>query len=475
MKYDIAIIGAGVTGACIARKLSSYKLNVILLEKEADVSFGTSKANSGIIHGGFHTSKKYLKSRLEIKGNLMFDELQQELGFPFKRVGIIVVGFTEEELKTIETLYYQGVENRSIGIEICNRDRILEIEPKLNPDVIGGLHAPNGGIIEPYRFVFSLVESAQKNGVTLLTNFKVIKSEKNSHGFKIFSKDNREIEVKYVINCSGLYAEEVSKIVGAEEFQIKPRKGEEFLLDKSSIGFPNKVIFPVPSNKSKGMLVIPTVEGTMMVGPTAVENDNKHDLSTSSDNLETVFQSAKRLIPSISERDIITSFAGIRPTLENGDFYIEESKIIKNFIQVAGIQSPGLTASPAIADFVKDILKDIGCELSEKKDYIPEIEHSKKVRQLSTDELNTLINDNPDYGNIICRCEKVSEAEIIEAIKKGHTTLDGIKFYTRAGMGRCQGGFCSYKIIKILMRETGMKYDEITKRGGESYILTGKL
>lgn len=475
MIYDVAIIGAGVIGSSIARALSLYELNVALLEKECDVSFGTSKANSGIIHAGFHTSKKYLKSRLEIEGNLMFDKLKEELGFPFKRTGILVVAFTEEELKFLETLYYQGIENGSLGIEICGRERTFELEPKLNKDIIGSLYAPIGGIIEPYSFVFSLVESAKKNGVEVILNFKVKNAIFKNKYYEIISQKGEVIKTRYVINAAGLYADEISNIFKAEEFKIISRKGEEFILDKNLMSLPSKIIFPVPSKISKGILVIPTVEGTMMVGPTALAVDSKDDTSTSSENLEIVFNFAKRLIPSISEKDIITSFAGLRPALESNDFYIDFSKKRKNFIQVAGIQSPGLTAAPAIGLYVKKLLKDVGLKLIEKKDFDPYITPYKRIRNLSYTEMDTLIENDLKYGNIVCRCEMVSEAEICDAIKKGHITFDGIKFFTRAGMGRCQGGFCSYKIIKIIMRETGLSYDQITKKGGNSYIIKGIL
>jgi glycerol-3-phosphate dehydrogenase len=474
MNYDVAIIGAGVTGAAIARKLSQYKLKIIILEKEVDVCFGTSKANSGIIHSGFHSSKKYLKSRLEIQGNLMFDKLKEELDFPFKRVGILVIAFSEEELKLVENLYNQGIDNGVIGLEMCNRSRILDLENKLNPDVIGGLHAPNGGIIEPYRFVFSLVDSAIKNGVEIKLNFKVINSKKESN-YKIFSEDGREIETKYVINASGLFADKISKIFQAEEYEIIPRKGEEYLLDKNSMAFTNKVIFPVPGKNSKGILIIPTVEGTTMIGPTAIDIIDKEDLTTTMENLENVFHYARKIIPLISEKEIITSFSGIRPVLSSNDFYIEASKKIDNFIHVAGVQSPGLTASPAIAEYVKNLLKSMDCELIEKKEYSPFLDHIPRIRNLNFEEAEAQIKENKNYGNIVCRCENISEAEIIEAIKRGHITLDGIKFFTRAEMGRCQGSFCTYKIIKIIMRETGLKYNEITKKGNNSFIIKEKL
>lgn len=474
--FDVAIIGAGVIGASIARRLSQYELDVVLIEKEADVAFGTSKANSGIVHAGFHTPWKYLKSKLEIQGNLMFDQLQKELDFPFKRCGILAVAFREEELKTVETLYRQGVENGAIGIEICGRTRLLELEPKLNPDVIGGLHAPNGGIVEPYRFVFSLVESARKNGVELVLNFQVETSEHTEQGHVIKSSDGNVITAKNVVNAAGVHADTLSRVFHAEEFHITSRKGEEFLLDRESKAYPNRVIFPVPSPTSKGMLVIPTVDGTMMVGPTATETESKENVETTAENLEMVFNFARKLVPVISERDIITSFAGLRPALLPGnDFYIDISKKAPNFIQVAGIQSPGLTAAPAIAEYVKDLLKKCACRLVEKKEFNPYLDKVPRIRNLTAFETAEAAERNPQFANVICRCEKVSEAEIVEAIKRGHTTLDGIKFYTRAGMGRCQGGFCTYKVMKILMRETGMGFQDLTKRGKGSYLIAGKL
>jgi glycerol-3-phosphate dehydrogenase len=470
--YDVAIIGAGVTGASIARKLSSYELRIILLEKECDVSFGVSKANSGIIHGGFHHHPSTLKARLEVLGNIMFDRLQKELHFPFRRCGIIVVAFSVEEMKAVEKLYTQGIENKVIGIELCNRDRIIALEPKINPDVVGGLHAPGGGVIEPYRFVFSLIESALKNGVKLRTNFEVVRGDWGGKYFTIKSREGSTIRSRYIVNSAGLYADLVSSIFGGEEFRIIPRKGEEFVLDRNAKGLTGKVVFPVPTNISKGILVIPTVEGTCMVGPTAIVQEDKNDVSTTEGDFDTIFSAARRLVPAISERDIITSFAGLRPTIEGDDFYIAISKKQPHLIQVAGIQSPGLTAAPAIAEYVKDLLKGAGLNLTEKNNYDPFIEDIPRLRELSMFEADQLIKENPLYGEVVCRCESVSEAEIVAAIQRGHTTLDGIKFYTRAQMGRCQGGFCTYKILKIIQRETGIPIDKITKRGrGTTVIL----
>ncbi|RKX84930.1 MAG: FAD/NAD(P)-binding oxidoreductase, partial [Spirochaetes bacterium] len=295
--FDVAIIGAGVVGASIARKLSSYNLKVALLEKECDVSFGVSKANSGIIHGGFHHGSEYLKSKLEVQGNRMFDQLEQELHFPFKRCGIIVAAFSIEEMKTVEQLYMNGISNKVVGIEMCNQRRMLALEPKLNTDVVGGLYAPAGGIIEPYRFVFSLVESALKNGVELFTNFKVVASAENSGIYEVTSEMGNTIFSKWIVNSSGLFADEISTIFNAEKFEITPRKGEEFLLDRNSAARTDHVVFPVPDSVSKGILVIPTVEGTTMLGPTAIPQKSKEDVSTTSINLDMVFSSARRMVP----------------------------------------------------------------------------------------------------------------------------------------------------------------------------------
>jgi glycerol-3-phosphate dehydrogenase len=476
MDYDAAIIGCGVSGANIARRLSAYNIKTVILEKAADVSFGTSKANSGIVHGGFHHNKKYLKARLEIQGNLMFDQLRRELDFPFKRCGIIVAALQEEEMKAVEHLYMQGVENDVIGIEICSRERILELEPKLNYDVTGGLYAPGGGIIEPYRFVFALVESAVKNGVQLLTNFKVSEAKRDESAglWTVCAEDGREIKARYAINSAGLFADEVSKIFGGEEFSIKARKGEYFLMDRLTKACPGRVVFPVPTAVSKGMLVIPTVEGTALVGPTADAVDDKYDYSTTTERLEQILDSGKNMIPSLSRNDVITSFAGLRPCLEE-DFYIEPSKKAPAFVQVAGIQSPGLTASPAIGEYVKNLLKDMGLELTEKSGWDPFIEQRPRSRELDPFALDALIAKDAAWGNIVCRCENVSEAEIVQAVKLGHHTLDGVKYFTRAQMGRCQGGFCTYKIIKIIMRETGLSWDAITKHGRASRLLEAEL
>lgn len=474
-RFDVAIIGAGVCGAAIARVLSAYQISCVLLEKCTDVAFGVSKANSGIIHGGFHHAADLLKAKLEVQGNLLFEKLHYELGFPFKRVGILVVAFSDEEMKIVQHLFRQGECNGVAGLELCSAERIKVLEPGLNSDAVGGLYAPSGGIIEPYRFVFALTECAQKNGVIVKTNFEVAAVDCETESSTLYAASGETVQCRYAINAAGLYADRVSALFGAEPFSITPRKGEEFLLDRNAAYYPRHVLFPVPAHNSKGMLVIPTVEGTTMVGPTAIETTDKEDVATSSQNLDAVFAQAKHLVPAVSRHDVITSFAGMRPVLSGNDFYIAISKTVPRLIQVAGIQSPGLTASPAIGEYVKDLLKMAGCTLTEKSTFSPMIEPLVTVRNQTPEAVAKLIEQDPLYGSIVCRCETVSEAEIVAAIRKGHTTLDGIKFYTRAGMGRCQGGFCTYKIAKILARETGQPVTTFTKRGGESLLVTGLL
>ena len=477
MIYDVAIIGAGVSGASTAWQLSHFDCRTILLERWADVGFGVSKANSGIVHGGFHHPVSTLKAKLEIRGNLMFEKLQYELGFPFQRNGILVVAFSEEQMATVRKLYQQGIANGVRNLEMCGRDRLLELEPKLNPEVVGGFFAPNGGTIEPYRYVFSLVEGAMRNGVELQCNFEVTQGKWNADEsfWRLTAADGREISARRVVNAAGLFADQISHVCGAEEYRIHPRKGEEYLLDRNSSARPRRVIFPVPSRDSKGVLVIPTAEGTTMIGPTADPAEDKLDTTTSADNMHRIVALVRQMVNGISTRDIITSFAGLRPVLESEDFYIARSEKAPHFIQVAGIQSPGLTASPAIGEYVKDLLKEDGMTLTEKNHVVQELPVRHEIRHETPETLDTLHKDDPRWTHVVCRCENISEAEIVEAVRKGHTTLDGVKFYTRGGMGRCQGGFCSAKIMKIISRESGIPMEKLTKKGGNSRLLGGVL
>lgn len=481
-RFDVAIIGAGVCGAAIARRLAAYELSVALIDRAADVSFGTSKANSGIIHGGFHHASTHLKSRLEVEGAALYPQLHRELGFPYRQCGLVVAAFTPEELATVEHLYRQGVDNGAPGIEICSASRIKTLEPKLHPDVIGGLFASAGGIIEPYRFVFSLVESAQENGLVLILGFDVASAEPatsgsvtGSPGYLIAAVDGRRIRAEFVVNAAGLAADEVSAAFDAERFEITPRKGQYHLLDRRTRACPERVIFPVPTSVSKGMLVIPTVEGTILLGPTAEAVQEKDDLGTRRDALEGIIASAQRLVPSVSATDVITSFAGLRPTLAGNDFMVEESRSRPGLIHVAGIQSPGLTAAPAIAERVKELIKNAGCTLTERATFARSLPPVARTRTACEEEIRKAWETDPDAAQIVCRCESVTRAEVVEAIRAGHATVDGIKFYSRGTAGRCQGAFCLPKIIEIIAQETGVESTRVSKRGPGSELIAELL
>jgi glycerol-3-phosphate dehydrogenase len=477
--FDVCIVGAGVVGAAIARELSRYRIRTALLEKEVDVSFGTSKANSGIIHAGFHAPPGTLKAELCVKGSRVFDHLSEELEFPFERRGELVVAFNDEELRVLQTLYRTGRQNRVQYLEILGRERTLELEPELSPDVQGALYAPTAGIIGPYEFCFALVENAAANGVRLFLGQKLTWiAPKERSGFQVETAAGLNLESRFVVNAAGLHADEVAAFLGLHDFKITPRKGEEYLLDRRVGGLVRRVIFPVPGATSKGMLVIPTVDGPVMVGPTAEDTEDKEDFSTSREGLRRVFEHAQKMVPAIRTRDIITSFSGLRPAASGGDFIIGPTRI-PGFINAAGIQSPGLTASPAIAERVRDCLLAQGLRLEVKPDFNPRRPAFPRIRELVEarrfEEVAELAAKDPGYGKIVCRCENITEAEVTAAIRRGHTTLDSLKFATRVGTGRCQGGFCTYRLLNILKREAGLDYTAISKKGPGSEILDHRL
>ncbi len=473
--YDVLIIGGGVVGAAIARELSHYKLRVALIEKEFDVSFGTSKSNSGIIHAGFHSPAGTLHAKLCVEGNRMFDRLVEELEFPFERRGSLMVAFTEEELSILHMYHERGRKNNVPYMELLSQDRTLEMEPNLNPDVLGSLLTPTAGVVCPYEFCYALVEDALQNGLDLFTQEKVVHIRRGkTRTLEVETEKGLCLSGSFVINAAGVHADDVAAAAGVPDFKITPRKGEEYLLDRRVGNLVRRVIYPVPTPTSKGLLVIPTVDGPVMVGPTAVAVESKTDLGTTAGGLKTVFEHAQKMVPSIRMSDIITSFAGLRPVATGDDFIIGPTKL-KGFINAAGIQSPGLTASPAIAEMVRDILLKEGLKLEMKPDFIAHrkgILHIRKdVEDRHFDKIEGAIQTNPNYAKLVCRCENVTEAEITEAVRRGHTCMDAVKFMTRAGTGRCQGGFCSSRVMNILEKETGIPLEKITKNGPGSEIL----
>lgn len=470
--YDVVIIGGGVTGASIARELSRYRLTVALLEKEEELAFGVSKSNSGIIHPGTQNPPDSLKGRLCVQGNALTRKICRDLGVHFKEVGELVVAFNEEEERRLLELKKEGELAGVPGLLIVDRAWLRKKEPNLSDKAVAALYAPTAGIVSPYRLVYDLAENAAKNGVEFHTrtkaeNIEYSPGEKNR--FRITTTKGN-FNARYLINAAGLFADEISKMVGVDDFTIKPRKGEEFLLDKKREHITEHLLFPLPSKISKGILVIKTADGNPMIGPTAEEVEDKEDLSTSDEGLAKVLEGVRKMLPSVSENDIIAYFAGMRPAAGH-DFIIRHEDKVPGFVNVAGIQSPGLTSAPAIALMVMDILKKNG--LAMKKKFIFR-RHRRKSEHLFMDpvsRIRKLIRGDAAYGDMICRCEMVSAKEVTDAIKRGATTLDGIKFRTRAQAGRCHGGFCTTRLLKILSEETGKPVTNITKRGAGSGIV----
>ncbi len=475
--FDVLIIGGGVIGTSIARELSRYKLKIAILEKEEELAFGVSKSNSGIIHPGTQNPVNSLKGRLCVQGNALTRKISRELGIDFKEVGELIVAFNEEDrLKLVELKN----EAETLGVprlKVVDRAWLRANEPNLSREVVAALYAPTAGIISPYRWAYDLAENAQTNGVEIHTSTKVKNILPYSHAgggnngenFEIYTSKG-EFRSRYVINAAGLFADDISRLVGVDSFRIHSRKGEEFLLDKKKENITNHLIFPLPSKDSKGVLVIKTSDGNPMIGPTAEDVDSKTDLSTSDEGFKKVLSLVQKLVPSINGNDVIAYFAGLRPA-SGKDFIIRHEAKVPGFVNVAGIQSPGLTSAPAVALMVSTLLKENGLSLKRKLFFHRHRKKEIHLFNIPLSETKRLIKKDPSYGDIVCRCEMVSSKEVADAIGRGAKTLDGIKFRTRAQAGRCHGSFCTTRLMKILEEGTKKKPIEITKRGKGSEII----
>lgn len=461
--YDFIVIGAGVIGATVCRELSKYNFKILLLEKENDVSCGASKANSGIIHGGYDAKHGTLKSKLVRYGNRSYGALEKELNFGYKEFGSLVLAYSKEEEDILYKLYKNGILNGVTDLKIINREEVISMEPYINKKVSKALYCPSAGIASPYEFTIALCENAVENGLELQLNAKVVYIDKNNDRF-VVKTNNGEYFSKYVINCGGVYSDKIAAMVKADNFKLVPRKGEYVLLNKNQGHLVNHVLFQVPRAEGKGILVTRTYHGNLMLGPNAQEIEDRIDTSTNSKILKNIVENARRSVPDFNIAMTITSFSGIRATSDRKDFIIEESPI-KGFINVAGIDSPGLTSSPAIGKYVINIIKNMGVPFVLKKSFNP---YRKPV---ITKRKNIHIDDNKE--NIICRCEGVTESQIIDAINRGIpiNSTDGIKRRTRAGMGPCQGSYCESRVIKIIARERNIPESEVTRRGIGSSIL----
>ena len=477
MIYDVAVIGAGVIGSMISMELSHYNLSSVLIERFNDVAMGTTKANSAIVHAGFDAMPGTLKAKFNVEGTKLMPGICKTLHVPFKQCGSVVVAFYEEQLKTLQTLYERGIKNGVPDMEIIDRDKLRELEPHINEIAKGALYAKTAGVVCPYQLAIASAENAVLNGTKVELNYEVekIDYDENAKVFSICSGD-RKIEARYIVNCAGIHSGKVASLIGDNSIEIVFRKGEYMLLDKNQGHLANTVIFQCPSEMGKGILVTKTVDGNVITGPSSIDIGSvDEDLSTNSDVLDSVVEAARLSVPEINTRNVITSFAGLRAHSPTNDFIIGESDVNPSFINVAGIESPGLSAAPAIGIHVKNIIVEkLG--VSMKEGY--ELSRKAPVRfnEMTNEQKKELIAKDKRYGRIICRCETVTEGEILDAIHSPipATDVDGVKRRTRAGMGRCQGGFCGSKVVELLAREHGLELDDITKFGGNSKLLVGK-
>ena len=473
-KYDVAIIGAGVVGGLIARELSRYKLNICILEGESDVAMGATKANSGIVHAGFDAAEGSLKATLNVAGSRMMEQVTDELGVKYKKNGSLVIGFSESDREKLEELVARGIANGVEGVRMIEAEELYALEPNISRAATCALYAPTGAIVCPYELCIASIGNAMNNGAELKCDFKVNKIEKKDDVFVIGSEKD-EICARFVVNAAGIRSDDVAHLVGDDSFKIGARKGDYILLDRECGDMVGHTVFRVPNEMGKGILVTPTVDGNLMLGPTSVNIDDKSDKSTNSDGLQRIMATAsENLAISVPFGKSITSFCGLRAYGDTGDFIIRPA--CPRMINVAGVESPGLSASPAIAEYVRELLVREGLELVENKDFSPYREAKHAFREGSIDEKNKMIEKHPSYGRIICRCESISEGEILDAIRSNPPArdIDGVKRRTRAGMGRCQGGFCATYVMELIARERGIELSSVTKCGGESVIAVGK-
>ena len=475
--FDVAIIGAGVIGGMLARELSKYQVSACILEKENDVACGASRANSGIIHGGYDPTPGTLKAKLNSEGVELLFTAAKELNVPCVRNGSMVCAFSAEEDKTLEELYHRGLENKIPGLQLLSGDEARKIEPMLSLAITKVLQVTNAGIVCPYQLTIAAVGNAMDNGVELIRNFVVTQITKNESGFVIVDANGNQVNSRYIANCAGGYSGEIARLAGDDSITIIPRAGEYMLLDKTEGSRVIHTMFQVPTKEGKGILVSPTADGNLLVGPTAQEVATPESRDTTPEGLAVVRSLSAKTVPSVDFRAVITSFTGVRATGADGKFILQESEKVPGLIHAGAIDSPGLTCCVSIAKYLVSLLSQCGLELTDKETWNGIRENVHAFSQMSIEEKNTYIQQNPAYGHIVCRCEGISEGEILDAIRRNPAAqdMDGVKRRTRSGMGRCQGGFCGPYVMELIAKEMGIPMECVTKSGGDSYMLSGKI
>lgn len=472
---DVLIIGAGVSGCAAARELSRCKADILVLDKEEDVCCGTSKANSAIVHAGYDAAPGSLMAKLNVRGNALMGDLAKDLDIPFRRIGSLVVCLSEEDMPGLQALYDRGQANGVPDLRIIYHDELLQMEPNLSEETYAALYAPTAGIVCPFGLNIALAENAAMNGVEFHFDTEVQSLERRQGGGWILHTSQGSYETRLVVNAAGVYADSLHNMISSGKIHITPRRGDYCLLDKTTGSHVNHTIFPLPGKYGKGILVSPTIHGNLLLGPTAIDVADPEATNTTADGLAQVLENAGRYVKEIPYKNVITSFAGLRAHEDGHEFIIGEVPGAENFIDCAGIESPGLTSSPAIGEMVAEIVR-AKLELSEKEHFISRRKGIMNPTQLPDGERQEWIRRHPAYGHIVCRCEHISEGEILDAIHRplGARSLDGVKRRVRAGMGRCQGGFCSPRVMELLSRELDIPLEQITKRGGASTLLCGQ-
>ena len=473
MIYDVAIAGAGVIGGMIARELTRYRLSCCILEKENDVAMGASKANSGIIHGGFDPEPGTLKAACNAEGVPLLFEAAKELHVPHKNNGSMVLAFDKEEEEIIDQLYERGRQNGAKQMRILSGKEARRIEPNLSEAVTKALLVESSGIICPYALTIAAVGNAMDNGAELLLNFAIC-DVKKEEVFTVMAADGRQVQSRFLINCAGVYADRIAAMLGDGFFRIIPRAGEYLLLDKAEGETVSHTVFHVPTKRGKGVLVTPTADGNLLLGPTASVVDAPDDTATTPEGISTITEFAKKSVPGVNVRNVITSFAGVRASEKSGDFIIEPSKKVKGLLHVAAIDSPGLSSCVAIAKRAVRALEGMGFVLEANPDFNGIREDTHAFRHMNDEQKDAFIKEHPAYGKIVCRCETVSEGEILDALTRNPraTDVDGVKRRTRSGMGRCQGGFCAPYVMRLIARENKISMGKVTKKGGRSGMIT---
>ncbi len=475
MDCDICIIGAGVIGGAIARELSRYDIQVCLLERNDDVASETTKANSGIVHGGYDAKNGTLKAKFSAAGNALYAALDKELHFGFRQCGSFVIGFNDEDKAHLQALYENGLKNGARGLKLVDGDFVRRKDSYISDEVTCALYCESAGVTSPYSFAIALAENAIDNGVKLFLNTAVTEIKKSGDIFQIATNGTENFTARIVINAAGLYVDKIAAMLGLNDFAIEPRKGQYLLFDKAEGERVKHVIFQTPSKVGKGVLISPTYEGNLLIGPNAEVAESKEDRETSVETIEYIIEMARKSVLDFDVRKVITSFSGNRATSSTGDFVIEESNI-SGFINVAGIESPGLTAAPAIAKYVVELVQKTGLKFEKNPQFNPNRRPYRRISEMDGDELTKLIKEEPAYGRVVCRCEVVSEGEILDALSRSIpiNTTDAIKRRTRCGMGRCQAGFCTPKLLEVVARKLNIPRANIAKSTQGSALLMGR-